>query len=66
MAVSIFTTHLFGDIWSPMIGGWLADPFGGSLQKTILILPVAWLAAALRLLRALKRKPGRAHPAVAA
>ena len=39
MAVSIFTIHLFGDMWSPEIVGRLADSFGGNLQKAVLILP---------------------------
>ena len=61
MAVSIFTIHLFGDMWSPEIVGRLADSFGGNLQKAVLILPVAlivasvlWLALALKT----KRGPG--------
>jgi MFS transporter, Spinster family, sphingosine-1-phosphate transporter len=59
MAVSIFTIHLFGDMWSPAIVGRLADSFGGNLQKAVLILPVALIvAAALWLALALKTKPG--------
>jgi MFS family permease len=59
MAVSIFTIHLFGDVWSPEIVGRLADSLGGNLQKAVLILPVALiLAAALWLAVALKTKPG--------
>jgi hypothetical protein len=57
MAVSIFTIHLFGDMWSPEIVGRLADSFGGNLQKAVLILPVALIvAAALWLVLALKTK----------
>jgi MFS family permease len=57
MAVSIFTIHLFGDMWSPEIVGRLADSFAGSLQKAVLILPVALiLASALWLMLALKMK----------
>jgi len=55
MAVSIFTIHLFGDMWSPEIVGRLADSLGGNLQRAVLILPVAlivagalWLALALK------------------
>jgi hypothetical protein len=55
MAVSIFTIHLFGDMWSPEIVGRLADSFGGNLRKAVLILPFAlivasafWLALAVR------------------
>ena len=58
MAVSIFTIHLFGDMWSPEIVGRLADSFGGNLQKAVLILPVAlivasvlWLVLALKTTR---------------
>jgi MFS family permease len=62
MAVSIFTIHLFGDMWSPEIVGRLADSFGGNLQKAILILPVALIVAcALWLVLALKTKRDSAH-----
>jgi MFS transporter, Spinster family, sphingosine-1-phosphate transporter len=54
MAASIFSIHLFGDMWSPEIVGRLSDSWG-SLQKAVLILPVAllicailWLALAIR------------------
>jgi hypothetical protein len=62
MAVAIFTTHLFGDMWSPEIVGRLADSFGGNLQKAVLILSVAlivastlWLALALKIIRGIGR-----------
>jgi MFS family permease len=59
MAVSIFTIHLFGDILSPVIVGWLSESFGGNLQKAVLILPVALIvASALWLVLALKTKRG--------
>jgi len=59
MAVSIFTIHLFGDMWSPEIVGRLADSFGGNLQKAVLILPMALIvASALWLVLALKTKRG--------
>ena len=62
MAVSIFTIHLFGDMWSPEIVGRLADAFGGNLQKAVLILPVALLvASALWLVLAVKTKRGTAR-----
>jgi MFS family permease len=58
MAVSIFMIHLFGDVPSPLLVGWLSDALG-SLRKAVLILPVAlavgaglWLALALRIRRA--------------
>ena len=60
MAVSIFTIHLFGDMWSPEIVGRLADSFGGNLQKAVLILPVALIvSSALWLALALKTKRGK-------
>jgi hypothetical protein len=60
MAISIFTIHLFGDMWSPEIVGRLADSFGGNLQKAVLILPVALIvASALWLALALKTKRGK-------
>lgn len=54
MAVSIFMIHLFGDMWSPEIVGRLSDSWG-SLQKAVLILPLALLiCAALWIWLALK------------
>lgn len=57
MALSIFMIHLFGDVPSPLMVGWLSDLMH-SLQKAVLILPVAllagavlWLVLALRLRR---------------
>jgi MFS family permease len=59
MAASIFAIHLFGDFWSPVLIGHLADVWnvpgqpGAGLQRAVLILPVmmafgtafwAWLA----------------------
>jgi MFS family permease len=62
MAISIFMIHLFGDICSPVIVGWLSESFGGNLQKSVLILPVALIvASALWLALALKTKRGTAH-----
>jgi MFS transporter, Spinster family, sphingosine-1-phosphate transporter len=62
MAFSIFTIHLFGDMWSPEIVGRLADSFGGNLQKAVLILPVALIvASALWLALAVKTKRGSGH-----
>jgi len=59
MAISIFTIHLFGDMWSPEIVGRLADAAGGNLQKAVLILPVALIvASALWLALAVKTKRG--------
>jgi MFS transporter, Spinster family, sphingosine-1-phosphate transporter len=46
MALSIFLIHLFGDMWSSEIVGHLADQWH-NLQRAVLILPIALLAAAL-------------------
>lgn len=46
MAVSIFTIHLFGDMWSSEIVGHLSDAWH-DLRKAVLILPLALVAAAL-------------------
>ena len=46
MALSIFMIHLFGDMWSPVIVGHLADYLGGNLQKAVLVLPVALIVSA--------------------
>jgi MFS family permease len=62
MAISIFMIHLFGDILSPVIVGWLSESFGGNLQKAVLILPVALIVASvLWLALALKTKRGPVH-----
>jgi hypothetical protein len=44
MAMSIFCIHLFGDLWSSEIVGHLSDQWE-SLQKAVLILPVALLVS---------------------
>ncbi len=56
-AGSIFAIHLFGDLWSTEIVGHLSDRLG-SLQRGVLVLPVAlavcaalWLWLALRMRR---------------
>jgi predicted MFS family arabinose efflux permease len=46
MAVSIFAIHLFGDMWSSAIVGWLSGKWGG-LQNAVLILPAAMCVAAV-------------------
>jgi MFS family permease len=67
MAISIFMIHLFGDILSPVIVGWLSESFGGNLQKAVLILPVALIvASALWLVLALKTKRGPGSNSVSA
>ncbi len=55
MAGSIFAIHLFGDLWSPRIVGYVSDRTG-SLQQGVLILPVALIgSAAFWLLLAMRR-----------
>ena len=61
MAISIFLIHLFGDMWSPEIVGRLADRLGGDLQKAVLLLPAAVLAAGFIWL-ALALKTACPHP----
>jgi MFS family permease len=39
MAISIFSIHMFGDMWSPEIVGHLSDAWGG-LNHSMMILPV--------------------------
>ena len=46
MALSIFTIHLFGDMWSSEIVGRLSDQWQ-DLQKAVLILPGALFVGAL-------------------
>ena len=55
MAASIFAIHLFGDLWSPMLVGWLSTRLGDLREAILLTLPAAivlcavfwtWLAAA--------------------
>jgi MFS family permease len=56
MAMSIFCIHLFGDLWSSEIVGYLSDRWH-SLQKAVLILPGAiGIAAALWLALAVKTR----------
>ncbi len=53
MALSIFVIHLFGDLWSPLIVGKLADAWTvaghpeAGLQRAVLILPAALIVAAV-------------------
>lgn len=61
MALSIFMIHLFGDMWSPQIVGWLAD-HRLNLQGALLILPpmllvggIFWLTLALVIHSAARR-----------
>ena len=47
MALSIFVIHLFGDLWSPLIVGKLADHPEIGLKGAVLILPAVLLVAAV-------------------
>jgi predicted MFS family arabinose efflux permease len=65
MAVSIFAIHLFGDMWSSQIVGYLSDEWG-SLRRAVLILPGAlcvagifWLILALKTTK--NHRPKSAH-----
>jgi MFS transporter, Spinster family, sphingosine-1-phosphate transporter len=58
VAVSIFSIHLFGDLWSPEFVGFLSTTFGG-LRSAMVVIPIAfgvstllWAALAYRRLRA--------------
>lgn len=52
MALSIFVIHLFGDLWSPLIVGYLSDVWAvagqpaAGLQRAVLILPVVMAVGA--------------------
>ena len=52
MALSIFVIHLFGDLWSPLIVGKLADAWSVAghpetgLKSAVLILPAVLVIAA--------------------
>jgi MFS family permease len=53
MAASIFAIHLFGDLWSPLLVGWISDRAGSlrlailvSLPPAIVICAVFWLVLA--------------------
>lgn len=53
MALSIFVIHLFGDLWSPLVVGKLADAWAVTghpetgLKSAVLILPVVLVVAAV-------------------
>jgi len=58
VAVSIFSIHLFGDLWSPEFVGFLSTTFG-SLRSAMVVVPIAfgvstllWAALAYRRLKA--------------
>lgn len=46
MAASIFTIHMFGDLWSPKILGRLTDQWGDLRRAVLWVLPVALVVSA--------------------
>jgi MFS family permease len=46
MAGSIFAIHMFGDLWSPKLVGYLSDRWGNLQQATLWVLPISLLASA--------------------
>jgi hypothetical protein len=47
VAAQIFMIHMFGDMWSPKIVGWLSDRWDGNLQRAVLVtLPVGLVVSA--------------------
>jgi hypothetical protein len=61
MAASIFAMHLFGDLWSPTLVGYVAER--SSFSRAVLILPAALVvnaAAWLALIPVVRRKPAAA------
>jgi MFS family permease len=46
MAASIFAIHMFGDLWSPKLVGYLSDRWGNLQQATLWVLPVSLLVSA--------------------
>jgi len=46
VAVSIFSIHLFGDLWSPEFVGFLSTTFG-ALRSAMMVVPIAFGVSAL-------------------
>jgi predicted MFS family arabinose efflux permease len=46
MAGSIFAIHLFGDLWSPKLVGYLSDQWGNLQRATLWVLPAALVVSA--------------------
>ncbi len=46
MAASIFCIHMFGDVWSPPIVGWLSDRWGDLQRAALWVLPAALIVSA--------------------
>jgi len=47
MAGSIFAIHMFGDIWSPWMVGWLSERWNDLQRATVVVLPVALVVSAV-------------------
>jgi hypothetical protein len=46
VAASIFSIHLFGDLWSPRLVGMLSDRFGDLRRAVLFVLPPALIVSA--------------------
>jgi MFS family permease len=47
MAASIFAIHLFGDLWSPKVVGWLSDRWHDLQRAVLWVLPGALIVSAV-------------------
>ena len=47
MAGSIFAIHMFGDLWSPRLVGYLSDTWGDLQRATVTVLPGALVVSAV-------------------
>jgi dipeptide/tripeptide permease len=65
MAGSIFAIHLFGDLWSPRLVGYLSDTWGDLQRACLCMLPIALVVSAFFwcwLVIATKRQPSEPGP----
>jgi MFS family permease len=63
MAMSIFAIHMFGDLWSPRLVGYLSDQWGDLQRACLWVLPGAFVVSAafwLVLVAKTKRTPAAA------
>ncbi|HVU36410.1 MAG TPA: MFS transporter [Opitutaceae bacterium] len=47
MAASIFSIHLFGDVWSPRLVGYFSDKWGDLQRGVLAVLPISVAACAI-------------------
>ena len=47
VAGSIFAIHMFGDVWSPPLIGWLSDKWGDLQRACLCVLPPALIVSAV-------------------